>query len=213
MGSILEDLIIEKTYLLEDLIANPKNVEKRCLFIEALCEQFDFLPETHFEFKEDRIIYRQQRITKQNYEHMPGEEKYRYLIDFAKGLDELSRTGFVHGDIKAANVIFNKEKLWLVDLEPALRQRRKGRITLIYTPPYISLNDLRNDKLSQETDKIGFYFFVQRFFDPTYRLKNVKGIMQQRIEENYELFTIPEHRFLLKSFEEILDFILRNYFF
>mgnify|MGYP001208062017 CR=1 FL=1 len=213
MGSILEDLIIEKTYLLEDLIVNPQQVVKRCKFIEDLCQNFDFLPETHFEFKDDRIIYRQQKIAKQNSNHMSFEEKYSYLYEFAKGLDKLTKTGFIHGDIKTANVLFNKEKLWLVDLEPALRQRRQGRITLIYTPPYISLSDLKNDRLTHETDKIGFYFFVQRFFDPTYKLENVHTLMKKRIEENFELFTIPEKRFLLKSFEEILDHIYKNYFF
>jgi hypothetical protein len=204
--------MIEKKFKYSDLIISPHALMARCQQIEKISQTFDFIPATAFLFEKDELIYRQQILTKKHFDHKPSEVKYKLLIDFAKKMDELSETGFVHGDIKRSNVIYFEDKLWLVDLEPSLRQRRKGRITLIYTPPYISLNDLKHDRLSQESDKIGFYFFIQKFFEPTYRIKNVKTIMLKRTKEKVEILPVPEKEMLSKSYSAILDYVLKHYF-
>ena len=128
-------------------------------------------------------------------------------------MDLLSETGFVHGDIKVSNVMFADEKLWLIDLEPSLRQRREGRVTLIYTPPYISLNDLEKGVLTSETDKLGYYFFIQRFFEPSFRIKDVETIMKQRIFNKIELLPIPERTLFSMNYNEILAYVLKHYWF
>ncbi len=208
-----DKMIIEKTYKREDLIANPIQIEKRCQLIEDISVEFDFIPETHFQIKDDVIVYRQEKLNKQSYLYKSAEDKYKYLKKFADDMDLLSETGFVHGDIKVSNVMFADEKLWLIDLEPSLRQRRDGRVTLIYTPPYISLNDLEKGVLTSETDKLGYYFFIQRFFEPSFRIKDVETIMKQRIFNKIELLPIPERTLFSMNYNEILAYVLKHYWF
>ena len=64
--------------------------------------------------------------------------------------------GFVHGDINRKNIMFDGERLRLVDLEPDLFQERDGVKTIMVTSPYIATSDLRLGTVSAATDRLGF---------------------------------------------------------
>ena len=80
---------------------------------------------------------------------------------------------------------------------------------MLYTPPYISLNDLKQNQLSQETDKIGFYFLVQKTLDQAFRLPNIMDLMRRRVMEKIELLPVKESELTKWSYEQIVNCLVQ----
>ena len=136
---------------------------KRAMWIESLSRACTLIPEVSFREDGSMLCCQQLRVRAKVF----GDATSRTTLErLAAELDDLSLSGFVHGDINFKNLLFDGASWRLVDLEPSLRQRRKGRETLMYTPPYIARDDFKNDQLSQCTDKVGFYFFCRRLLRP-----------------------------------------------
>jgi serine/threonine protein kinase len=195
-----------------DCFIDPLNTIKiRIDKIEQIAAIMDFIPETRFEWKKNELIYRQKFIKRNSFNKLEKDNLIYLLVQFACDLDELAKTSFIHGDINRKNVLYCGNRLWLVDLEPALRIIKNGRSTLLFTPPYISLEDLKNKKLTQQSDKIGFYFFARKLIDSSFKLKNISNLMRQRIEQEFEFLPIPEAEFVNQSYEDILNELLLTY--
>jgi hypothetical protein len=151
-----------KEYKLDCLLDGTEEVLRRIRLIEEISRSYDFIPETSFEIKPPRLLYKQQRLKNNSLRTLNTGYKLALLRMFAQDLDALGKTGFVHGDINRKNIIFDNSKMHLVDLEPSLKQMKEGIIAYMCTVPYISSNDAREKLLSIETDKIGFYFLVRQ---------------------------------------------------
>lgn len=166
----------QKVYAVDDLL--DADWKDRLTKIEILSRHHHFIPTITFSLSdaEHKLTYQQVRLSRKSW----TTEALPYLLTcLASDLDELSVTGFIHGDINFKNVLFDGSSFRLIDLEPSLRQRKLGRETLMYTPPYISLNDYQRQELSQLTDKIGFYFLCVRLsggidkFSPRKEMKQI----------------------------------------
>lgn len=179
--------------------------EARVVAIMQLPSQHSLIPPVAFERDDTgNLHYRQQRIRKVQPDL---SELQTGLVRLAEELERLSGTGFVHGDINFKNLLYDGESYRLIDLEPSLRQCRKGRVTLLYTPPYITLSDFRHDRLTDATDKVGFYFFCRRMlnpitmFSPLHEMRRIQS--GQCIIERYT--GLPEHEFLDLGYRSITE--------
>jgi hypothetical protein len=189
-----------KEYLFCELPDNKEAIIKRCTLIEMLSIQFDFLPETKYIFLKDRIIYKQKYIEKIPINRLSPIENEFHIKEFACNLDKLSKTNFVHGDINLSNVIFNGSRFNLIDFEPALFQIKNGKTILKSGVNIRSTNDKLSKKITNETDKIGFYFFIKKiYFDlnksydkfeynDTYLLDNEQSILKKNYLEISKIF-------------------------
>jgi len=199
-----------KTYCLSDLLDPMEQIRLRVDQIQTLSAQFSLIPEVEFQWTDSSLIYRQAKVRRRDSRSISLESRRTVVQQLAEDLDRLTETGFVHGDINRKNVICDGERFHLVDLEPSLRRIKHGRPTLMYTPPYISLNDLKQDQLSQETDKIGFYFLAMKTLNPDFQLRDVRQLMQRRLSEGINLLPVAENDFVDWSYLQIFNYIL-NY--
>jgi hypothetical protein len=193
----------KKVYATDDLL--DADWRDRLTKIEVLSKHHHFIPTITFSLSdaEHKLTYQQVRLSRVSW---TTEASPHLLTCLAKNLDELSVTGFIHGDINFKNVFFDGSSFRLIDLEPSLRQRKLGRETLMYTPPYISLKDYQNQELTQLTDKIGFYFLCVRLrggIDKFSPLKEMK-----RMQSGHSVFStyakIEEYKLNELSYEDIL---------
>lgn len=145
-------MFYKKIYQIGNLL--DKNWQERVSIIENLSKKFETIPSISFEIKRDKLIYRQKFIKK--------DESIGDFEELANMLESFEKINFIHGDINRKNIISSSGKFFLIDLEPSLKQMKKGCEALMFTMPYISQNDFQNRELSIESDKIGFYFFILR---------------------------------------------------
>jgi len=127
------------------------------------------------------------------------------LDQFAQDLNTLEFNGFVHGDINITNVIYDGIRLNLIDLEPSFKQFKHGKNVMMSAIPLRSLNDIKNKTITIETDKIGFYFFCNRFMKIPLNLGNKRELIKKR-KNGYEFLPINENDFLKLSFSQIFDY-------
>jgi hypothetical protein len=185
-----------KEYLFSDLRDNKESILKRCILIEYLSIQFDFFPETKYIFLKDRIIYKQKYIEKVRTDKLTTLELEFHIKEFAENLDKLNNTNFIHGDINLSNIIFDGLRFNLIDFEPAFYQIKNEKIILKSGVNIRSTNDKLFKKITTETDKIGFYFFIKKaYFD----LNKSYG----KFEYNDVYLLNHEQSFLKKNYLEI----------
>jgi len=191
-----------KLYQISDLL--DPDWEDRTRLIEKLSMRHDLIPLITFTRENDaEIRYSQLRINRKSTDPAGMSQ---HLEQLAKGLDSLTDDGFIHGDINFKNLMFDGTSYRLIDLEPSLRQRRKGRVTLMYTVPYITRDDFFNDSLTQCTDKVGFYFFCRRLLSPIACFLPMSEMRRTMAGQSIvERFTgLSEQVFTAMSFTEIL---------
>lgn len=203
-------MVFEKKYPVKCLLDKWTDTVKRIKLIEEFSQVLDFIPKTSFEFTEDILVYRQERIKHEKLRALNLYKRRLLIEQLAHNLNELEKTGFIHGDINKKNILLSDSKLYLIDLEPSLKQIKRGVDKLMFTPPYISLNDLRNGQLSVETDKIGFYFFTEKMLKPNFKMKNTMELMNQRRRYGTEILPIKEPDFVRLSFSEIFEVVNSN---
>ena len=204
----LDSKYFYKEYHLNNLLDEHDDITRRINQINNLSTKIDCLPQTKFIFNPNIILYKQKYILKKTVEHLNKTDKISILKYFSERLDELDYNGFVHGDINGRNILFDGNKLNLIDLEPALYQFKKGRKTLLFTQPYISCNDLRNFKLTSETDKIGFYFFLKKFLTNMKFGNTFKLMKKRKLFDVDNLYPISEKELVKLKYEEIFKLII-----
>lgn len=165
---------IVKIYDLNNLLDEDWGV--RVNLINNLAPNYRVVPRTKIsvDTKQGIAIYSQQRVVNVS----QNSFNIKYLYDFAEGLDNLASGSFIHGDINYKNILFNGAKYYLIDLEPSLIQRKNGKDSLMYTAPYISVDDFTLKSLSTLTDKIGFLWFCER-------LISKKRVFDHKLRMNY----------------------------
>ena len=152
---------IEKHYHRESLLSTPSEQQQRWQLIEKLSISIPAFPETTLSIDSTELRVCQHRIRRNKLDEVPMAARYGLLSDLAVDLDVMLGAGFVHGDINRKNIMFDGERLRLVDLEPDLFQERDGVKTIMVTSPYIAASDLRLGTVSAATDRIGFACFCR----------------------------------------------------
>ena len=191
-----------KEYLFSELKDDKEAISKRCSLIEYISIQFDFLPETKYIFLKDRIIYKQRYIEKVRTDKLSTLELEFHIKEFAENLDKLNNTNFIHGDINLSNIIFDGLRFNLIDFEPAFYQIKNEKIILKSGVNIRSTNDKLFKKITTETDKIGFYFFIKKvYFD--------LNMSYGKFEYNDVYLLNNEQSFLKKSYLEISNIFFK----
>jgi hypothetical protein len=150
-----------KNYTLVDLLDEKSALLRRCNLIEQASISISAIPRTSFTFLEDRLVYQQEFVKKENWTLISLESKKAAVTNLAIDLDEMLNLGLVHGDLNHSNIIFDGNLLRLIDFEPSFKQVKNQRRILASGLSFRSKNDYQNNSITSETDKIGFYFFCE----------------------------------------------------
>lgn len=110
----------------------------------------------------------------------------------------------MHGDMNPTNILFDGRQLLLTDLEPSLRQMRGRNRVVMSSVGLRSLRDLRNNAITIETDKIGFFLFCRWAFGIPYDIDDPREFGRKR-RAGFELLPIKESCFMELEFRDILD--------
>lgn len=146
-----------KNYLLNDLLCTGSELKVRTELIQCVSKDLASIPEICFKIEDMNIKYEQNKVIKKN---LVFNEKAG--LKLANDLDRLQVYNLVHGDLNRKNILFDGELYRIVDWEPSLLQIKNGVKMMMFTPPYISLNDLNSKKLTETTDKLAWFFFILR---------------------------------------------------
>ena len=195
-------MVKTKQYHLSNLLDKYDQILARCSLIEQVSQSVDFIPKTHFTFKDDVLLYEQEFVQKKRCHLISIDKKYELLNIFASNLDSLQSFNFVHGDINSSNVLYDGRQLNLIDLEPSFRQEKFGKKIVTSAVPLRSLSDIKNKSISVETDKIGFYLYGMRFLGKALQFPNKRELSKQR-KQGLEFLPIQEILFVQLSFKEI----------
>ena len=105
-----------KKYYIKNLLDKYENIIKRCHLIEKVSKEMDFIPETKLTINDPFIIYEQNLINKKPFRSLLNFNKKKLLLSFAHNLDLLNKKRFVHGDLNITNIIYDGNKLNLIDI-------------------------------------------------------------------------------------------------
>ncbi len=193
-----------KEYNLKNLLDDYDDIIKRCHLIKKVSNSVSFIPNTQITINEESLKYKQDLIKRENYKDLEIDKKIMLLEQFSKDLDSLIPYGFVHGDINSSNVLYDGNRLNLIDLEPSFKQIKYGKKVVMSAVPLRSLNDLKNKTITVETDKIGFYLTCNRLMNIPLNLGNQRKLMKKR-RDGFEFLPIRESEFMKLSFVQIFD--------
>ena len=189
-----------KNYLLKNLLDNDvvERVEQICRMVG----KHDVLPFPELIIEDDSLLYRQVWIGRHE---VRGTALLQALSQLAIGLDNIAAEGFVHGDLNFKNVMYDGEIFRVVDLEPSLRQCKMGKPTLMFTPPYIAVDDWQSGLLTVVTDKVGFYFFCRRLISPIFNFfpSKTMNLIKRGVSSVWFYTGIDEKKFARLTFPDI----------
>ena len=122
------------------------------------------IPSTVVTIEKDEIIVKQNYLKKvEKLNDIPTNTREKLLLDLEATIDTLHSIGFVHGDINRKNIIYAENKLWLIDIEPSLKQIKNGLKRWMVTSPYAAPEDLKNKNITEATDIYAFDCFKKWF--------------------------------------------------
>lgn len=89
---------------------------------------------------------------------------------FCDSINRMHELGYIHGDILVKNIIYNGAEYVLIDHEPSLSIKIADKPYLIVTKPWIAMEDMENNKITQKTDLLCLEATRYKLFDlPYYR--------------------------------------------
>ena len=201
--------ILIKKYLRSDLREKDSLISLRTDKISNLSKDFLCIPETEYFFEKDFIICHQHLVEKQIWPQKDQIETFCSFIQLAGELDQIS-SQIVHGDLTKKNFLYDGSAFKIIDWEPCLWQKRKGRVTLMYTEPYLSIEDRRNGTLTQTTDKLSYLFSTFRGLHGFFPFSKGRNLVRDRIKNEVSLLPISEGELSSMSFLDLTHFALRE---
>ena len=132
-----------KEYHFRNLLDDYDGIIRRCHLIKEVSNSVSFIPNTQITINEESLKYEQDLIKRENYKDLKIDKKIKLLEQFAKDLDSLISYDFVHGDMNSSNVLYDGNRLNLIDLEPSFKQIKYGKKVVMSAVPLRSLNDLK----------------------------------------------------------------------
>ncbi len=191
-----------KIYNIDDLLCTKKELDLRINQIMKFSKKFKHIPEIIYTYNTNNQLHYMQRYIQR--EEIPDNKK-KFLLDLATTLEKLNISGFVHGDIVYKNIRFDGVSFQIIDFEPCLYQNRNGHKVLLFTPPYISKKDFKNNILTTSSDKIAFFFFIMRI-EGILTSELLVSILKKRMLKQEDILPIPEENFCLFSYKDIVHY-------
>ena len=137
---------------------------KRVSIINSFVDYNLSIPTTVVTIEKDEIIIEQKYLKKASkLNDIPEFIREKMIVDIEATIDTLHSIGFVHGDINRKNIIYAENKLWLIDIEPSLKQIKNGMKKWMVTSPYAAPEDLKNKNITEATDIYAFGCFKKWF--------------------------------------------------
>ena len=172
-------LAFQKRFQRRHLLLDDRLLNRRLTAISRLGHTSRHVPWTQFSHRGPLLLQTQERIVRCA---RPGGDvdgcvaALKRLAAFFDGLNGR----VVHGDVTSKNLIFDGSEYMVVDWEPSLLQIRDGCKTLMYTEPYISHADRSAERLSVETDKLGFFYTAHRIVHGYRALSDIRRLIWLR---------------------------------
>jgi hypothetical protein len=131
-------------------------------------------PKLSFLFGENSIVQYSERIKAHR---LPPQMNLKSALwaEFKKAISFVHQKGYVHGDILLKNILYDGERLILLDHELRLKE---GRV-LRFTYPWVALSDLHRGEITIDTDQICLKATELRLFDNAQYLEFRKECMDQ----------------------------------
>ena len=141
---------------------HPELTLNRLKLFEEI-QKFQIFPNSSLSIGRKNIILKQKKIEQGKLSTISIDDAIKMSQLFISKVQNLWRLGFVHGDINRRNIFCSEGRLGLFDFEPYLTLEKDGAKKLIATNPYICLNDLKKQELTQASDMIGLACFINWF--------------------------------------------------
>ena len=178
---------IYKKYLRKNLLDSHRAITSRVNIINTIdYKHHNALVETQILEDKDIYTYKQKQITIRKTKGVSFIKKD--FLDLIQALEFFDSIDFVHGDLNAKNIKYTPDGFKIIDLEPSLRQIKDGHQQFMVTVPYISGVDLKAEKITKRTDKVGLYYFILRMLGKFSTKDKIKLIAPFREKD-----TIPIH--------------------
>ena len=162
---------IYKNGILKD---DSNQILKRVSIINSFVDYNLNIPPTVVTVEKDEIIVKQNYLKKTGkLNDIPASKREKLLTDIEATIDTLHSIGFVHGDINRKNIIYAENKLWLIDIEPSLKQIKNGFKKWMVTRPYAAPEDLKKKKITEATDIYAFGCFKKWFIADILLIKKI----------------------------------------
>ncbi len=163
-----------KIYKMSILKDDSNQILKRVSIINSFVDYNLNIPPTVVTIEKDEIIVKQNYLKKAGkLNDIPECKREKLLLDIDATIDTLHSIGFVHGDINRKNIIYAENKLWLIDIEPSLKQIKNGLKKWMVTRPYAAPEDLKNKNITEATDIYAFGCFKKWFIADILLIKEV----------------------------------------
>jgi hypothetical protein len=135
-------------------------VLERVALMKELSKVSPIFPKFHFEIEKKTIRQYSEPIKQFKW---PEEETIlkRIWIDFKFEIYTMHNYGYVHGDILRKNILFDGDRLRLIDHELSLVNKKELRVTF----PWVAQEDLMQRNVTQKTDLICIEAMGLRLFD------------------------------------------------
>ena len=150
---------MKKTYRYEadqdlSVLRHRMDLASRCSGV------LDSIPEISWTGDAAVVEVAQRRVQSRRLE--PGPDAVSALAGLARDLDAMTHEGMIHGDMNRKNILWTGDGFQVIDVEPLLCVRRAdGRTVLRGTPPYVHPDDLRKNRISTLSDRLGFACLVE----------------------------------------------------
>ena len=158
-------------------ISNSNDVSKERLeLIEYLSKISPAFPRIEFEYTHSEIIQYSEYIKQAPW---PGDHQSLSALwgDFETEVAKAHTLNYVHGDILKKNILFDGNRLKLIDHEFCLERNNILRATF----PWIHETDLIESRLSRRTDDLCLRVTKSRLFDYS-SYKKLRKEQTERIE-------------------------------
>jgi len=197
---------VQKIYKRKELVSPLHTLKHRWRLIEHLSISLPCFIETKVDYDRDYVWVKQRRIKREPINKIPNTDRIKYLKELAIDLDTMAMFGFVHGDINRKNLVYSEGRIFLIDLEPDLFQRKNGKKILLSTAPYIEVSDLRNNTVTTATDKLSFACLCKIWGKGGFRPFFSRNLVKFRRKKDFAVMSnINDLWVISRSFSQIVN--------